>query len=344
MSTTTAPDIAETCDRRGIEHVVHCHADHFEPEEVAKSIGRDADVALWMERCAPAIPTLFVKPPLGFRRDATTEIGMRLHPNSRADIEAGYLRTLVALGAGVGVHVHHEAWTCNEVPDSKLSAGQRELHDLARAQDSQRLDHARMAEMVRSSLEWLRSVTGLALDEWHFVHGCWAFGASDAEICTLEDELPLLYSLGCRADFSFPAGRRRCDPSWDRPKWVVPASGKRAFEAGDPRDEWSADRMLVWASKADDWWCGLDTYSADSKRLTESTDKIERYLALCPVVNGTAYVKTCGHGMNAHYWPRADDPQPTLGAFARELEQKCSLAGVPVKFTTTERVVAELSR
>jgi hypothetical protein len=320
--------------------VVHSHADHFEPEEVAKRLGYAADVALWLERCKPAVPTLFVKPPLGFRLDKTAETGMRLRPGSTATIEANYLRTLVALGVGVGLHIHHEAWTYNTL--EKLTAGQRELHDLAMAQNDPRMDHARMRAMVEGELAWLREDVGVPLTTWHFVHGCWAFGASDIEICQLRDEVPLLYELGCRADFSFPAGRRYCDPPWDRPKWVVPASGTRAFSRplAGPSDEHSDGRMLVWASPADEWWLGLDTYSEDSRRLMESPDKIERHLALCPVVNGTAYIKTCGHGMNAHYWQ--DGPRPTLGAFAVELAAKCSAVGVPLEFATTDRAVALL--
>lgn len=331
--------LADTCARRGIVRVVHCHADHFEPEDVAKRLGAAANVALWLERCRPAVPTLFVKPPLGFRSSPTITLGMALRPNSSEPIEAGYLRTLVAGGVGIGLHIHHEAWTRNAMPPGKLSPGQQAVHSFAMRHPQ--LDYERMTVMVKESLSWLRATTEMPLETWPFVHGCWAFGASDPEICQLRDEAKLLYKLGCRADFSFPAGRRYCDPPWDRPKWIVPAYGERAFEQpkADPRDDYADGRMLVWASRCDDWWCGLDTYSTDSRRLTESSDKIERYLALCPVVNGSAYVKTCGHGMHRHYWPEADDPRPTVGAFAAELVAKCP---VPVEFWTADQVVSEM--
>lgn len=344
MSTTTATDIADTCARRGIVRVVHCHADHFEPEDVAKRFGSAADVALWLERCKPAVPTLFVKPPIGYRLDKTQDIGMTLRMNSGADVEAAYLRVLVELGAGIALHIHHEAWTCNAIPREKLSSAQQGLHDYVMRRNDPRLDHVRMSMMVERSLSWLRETTTTPLETWSFVHGCWAFGASDPEICQLRDEVPLLHALGCRADFSFPAGRRKCNPPWDRPKWIAPASGDRAFEqsGADPRDDYTTDRMLVWASRTDEWRCGLDTYSTDSRRLTRSTDKIERYLAICPVANGTAYIKTCGHGMHLHYWPAAEEPTPTLGTFASELATKCSAARVPVEFLVADQVVREL--
>lgn len=337
------PDIAETCARRGITRAIHCHADHFEPEEVSKRFGSAADIALWLERCKPAVPTLFVKCPLGFRLNRAAPIGMTLNLNSSAPTEALYLHKLVEFGAGVGLHVHHEAWTYNAIPRAKLSDGQRVLHDYVMAKPH--LDAQRMSTMVTGSLAWLRETTGLELKTWGFVHGCWAFGASDPEICQLRDEIPLLYELGCRADFSFPAGRRYCDPSWDRPKWIVPVRADRAFEApkADPRDEYDASRMLVWASRTDAWWLGLDTYSRDSRRLTESPDKLERYLELCPVIDGTAYVKTCSHGMHPHYWPAADDPRPTVGAFAFDLMAKLGRI-VPVDFLTAEQMVSELRR
>lgn len=322
--------------------MVHCHADHFEPEIIAKQLGAAADLALWFERCKPAVPTLFVKTPVGPRLDKSADTGASLRLNSCAAIEAGYLRTLVELGAGVGLHVHHEAWTRNELSPGKLSSEQLDLHSYAMRRADPKQDHARMSAVVEGSLAWLRSATGLALQTWHFVHGCWAFGASDPEICQLEGEVKLLYKLGCRADFSFPAGRRRCDPTWDRPKWIRPTSGVRAVEQSDadPRDDYAADRMLVWASRTDGWWCGLDTYSQDSRRLTESPDKIERYFAICPVINGTAYIKTCSHGMHPYYWQ--DGPRPTLGAFAAEFAGKCASADVSLEFRTTEQVVCEI--
>jgi hypothetical protein len=320
--------------------VVHCHADHFEPEGVAKELGASADVALWLERCKPAVPTLFVKCPIGFHLDRDWLLGMRLYTGSTSVIEADYLGELVELGVGIGLHVHHEAWTYNTL--TKLSPGQRELHDYVVAENDPKMDHARMVAMVKTSLSWLRDATGLPLETWGFVHGCWAFGASDPEICQLETEIPLLYSLGCRGDFSFPAGRRYCDPTWDRPKWVRPVEGRRAYELprARVRDRHIDGRMLVWASRCDDWWLGLDTYSRDSRKLTESPDKLERYLEMCPVIDGTAYIKTCGHGMNAYYWQ--GEPVSTVGAFAADLAEKCAAAGVPVEFLTTDQVTQEL--
>jgi len=314
--------------------VVHCHADHFEPEEVAKRFGSAADIRRWLERQRPAIPTLFVKCPIGFRLDKRSRIGMSLHATGSAAIEADYLRALVADGVGIGLHVHHESWTRNTLPPEKFSPEAQDLHEYAARRP---MDHERMSAMVEASLAWLRDTTGLALDTWHFVHGCWAFGASDPEICQLETEVPLLYSHGCRADFSFPAGRRYCDPPWTRPQWIVPAKGVRASERGDPRDEHASGRMLVWASATDEWRCGLDTYTQDSRRLMSLPDKIERYLAICPVIRDTAYIKTCSHGMHSHYW-QGGNPTPTLGAFARELVDAVG----DVEFMTSDQVVNEL--
>lgn len=318
-STVTSTIIAS----RGIRRVVHCHADHWEPDAVARQLGSAADVELWLARQHPAVPTLFVSPPIGYTAD------LRLRMTSTAAIQADYLRRLVDRGVGVGLHVHHEAWTRN-TRTRWGSPSQVEVHARVMAESDAAADHARLREYVEAGLDWLRMATGLTLAEWHFVHGCWALGASDPEICTLTDELPLLYSLGCRADFSFPAGRRHCDPPWDRPKWVLPASGERAAERGDPRDTYGDGRMLVWASRTDGWWCGLDTYSQYARRLNADKDKIERYLRICPVIDGVAYIKTCSHAMHPHYW-QDGDPRPTLGMFARQLERAVG----DVEFVTT---------
>ena len=49
---------------------------------------------------------------------------------------------------------------------------------------------------------------------WAFIHGNWCLANArrDGQMCGVDDELPLLYELGCYADFTFPAARDESQP------------------------------------------------------------------------------------------------------------------------------------
>ncbi|HZU83234.1 MAG TPA: hypothetical protein VE987_09970 [Polyangiaceae bacterium] len=50
---------------------------------------------------------------------------------------------------------------------------------------------------------------------WSFIHGNWALanGRRDGRWCGVDDELDLLFELGCYADFTFPSAPDACQPS-----------------------------------------------------------------------------------------------------------------------------------
>ncbi len=50
---------------------------------------------------------------------------------------------------------------------------------------------------------------------WSFIHGNWALanGRPDGRWCGVDDELALLWELGCYADFTFPSAPDPCQPS-----------------------------------------------------------------------------------------------------------------------------------
>jgi hypothetical protein len=50
---------------------------------------------------------------------------------------------------------------------------------------------------------------------WSFIHGNWALanGRPDGRWCGVDDELAVLYELGCYADFTFPSAPDPCQPA-----------------------------------------------------------------------------------------------------------------------------------
>jgi hypothetical protein len=73
---------------------------------------------------------------------------------------------------------------------------------------------------------------------WAFIHGNWSLAnaRSDGRWCGVDEELPLLHSLGCYADFTFPSAPDECQPNVvNRIYWPDgDLSERRAYERGTP--------------------------------------------------------------------------------------------------------------
>jgi hypothetical protein len=86
---------------------------------------------------------------------------------------------------------------------------------------------------------------------WAFIHGNWSLANSrpDGRWCGVDDELPLLFELGCYADFTFPSAPDACQPDmvnqiyWPRGD----LSRRRSFEDGEPARVGTVhdDRLLM---------------------------------------------------------------------------------------------------
>jgi hypothetical protein len=101
-------------------------------------------------------------------------------------------------------------------------------------------------ESLRAQLE--KTLAGLeshgvvprkgAKPAWAFIHGNWCLANArrDGRMCGVDDELTLLYELGCYADFTFPAARDQSQPSIVNaiyyPRGEV--ARRRAYEDGEP--------------------------------------------------------------------------------------------------------------
>jgi len=73
--------------------------------------------------------------------------------------------------------------------------------------------------------------------QWAFIHGNWSLANSrpDGRWCGVDDELPLLFDLGCYADFTFPSAPDPCQP--DQVNLIYWPTGdlnrRRSFEHGE---------------------------------------------------------------------------------------------------------------
>lgn len=86
---------------------------------------------------------------------------------------------------------------------------------------------------------------------WAFIHGNWSLanGRPDRRWCGVDDELPLLWELGCYADFTFPAAPDPCQPPHvNLVYWPTgDLARRRAHDAAEPARVGAArdDRLLL---------------------------------------------------------------------------------------------------
>jgi hypothetical protein len=87
--------------------------------------------------------------------------------------------------------------------------------------------------------------------QWAFIHGNWCLANSrpDGKWCGVDDELPLLHSLGCYADLTFPSAPDPCQPDKvNQIYWPVgDLAQRRSYENGERARVGAAhdDRLLM---------------------------------------------------------------------------------------------------
>lgn len=124
------------------------------------------------------------------------------------------LTDLTRRGFGeVEVHLHHDG----DTRETLRSALEKTLSDLGQ--------HGLVAEGAHGPM-------------WGFIHGNWclANGRRDGRFCGVDDEMDLLYELGCYADYTFPSAPDPCQPSMVNVHYYPSGDvrKRRAYEQGDP--------------------------------------------------------------------------------------------------------------
>lgn len=102
---------------------------------------------------------------------------------------------------------------------------------------------ATLAEKLRDTLRTFAEHGHLSRDaagqlQWAFIHGNWSLANSrpDRRWCGVDDELPLLFELGCYADYTFPSAPDPCQPNQvNKLYWPVgDLTQRKCFEHGEP--------------------------------------------------------------------------------------------------------------
>jgi len=363
---TTLADIAA---RRGFRRLVHIHCDHFEPEvAIQKGVYHPDKLAAYLRNMYPFRPSLFFMPSfcVMLRDDADSEIVAQRSDDpvvftdfSRGSQVSESLKVAKADGrCDIHGHMHHELWTKNECtgaklvprPQTHLDAKQHRLRDWVQNDSTAAADSARFSLALELYLDWFATHIG-DMTDWCFVHGCWALQASDPTICTITDEIKRLHDQGCRGDFSFPAGRRKCDPARLHPYTILPTVGVRAydFRRAEPRSvheyRIAARRFLIWNSGRKHWWPSLD-YKARHVEKAMSLPHVMAFLEHdAPIVGDALVLKTHAHSMDCEYLHENGwrSPLAWFRPVMAEIEKQAISAGVDVEYMTVREFIREHS-
>ena len=172
---------------RGTRHLLFALCDHFEPlhgDDTDHEVGL-ARVQAW-KRHYPDIARQFDDASGRSPRHSFFFPGEQYHP---ALIEP--LAEMVGMGLGeVEVHLHHE----DDTRESLRGSLEKTLAALG--------SHGVVPEVDGKPA-------------WAFIHGNWCLANArrDGRMCGVDDEMTLLYEMGCYADFTFPAARDQSQPA-----------------------------------------------------------------------------------------------------------------------------------
>jgi len=347
-------NLIDAIKSRGIEKLVVLHCDHFEPEEALLRGVTVSNIKNWMDRQIPF--SGFIKHNLHTCLGDAPE-GAWKTPGDKIYFKRGspwaehnQIFAHLAQTKDLQVHLHHETFTQNSYPQESLSEGQKKSHTYAQNRADDAADSRRVETKLGAVLDGIYEATGKRLTRWGFVHGCWALNGGDPEVCKVADEVEILMRNGCVADFSFPAGRRVCDPVRKQPFTIKPINLIRSYDsAGSSPQEWSGEiapgRFLVWSSGRSAWNSSLDFYSPGSAaRWDILINWLPQWLAFdMPVVGSTGWFKCHAHSMHHSYWTHPENPYTPLDRSAKELlpllKAACEGAGVQLTFLTVKEII-----
>lgn len=358
-------NLADILKRRDIKRVCYFHTDHFEPwskgvnEDTARGVDRFAEMAA-RSRFSSRM-SLFYHTFLPFSLNAG--LAAKGQPGVDAIVfgerstqqETLSRRVMAPLepvwGHEVQIHVHHESWTRNTGEYSK------DISRWVNANSTQELDHSRLDRALSLTKQYIANDIGRPIDRWAFIHGNWALNGSDKSICWIDDEIELLMKHGCFGDFTFPAGRRHCDPSsLEEPYTCLPLSQPKGYDMPEAKpltiasgaDPLEQGRFFIWNSLIKAKYSSLDYYSESNRDVFKQAEvMVEQWLENCVKIGDCLYIKTHAHSMKWEYEiDKGINPiphlYPDIVSIFDLLERVCEVAGVPLEVLAVNDVMARL--
>ena len=354
--------LARFARQNNIKRIYYFHTDHFEPMSMDGSKFVSMDVINQFISESKKYPhsrhmTLFIRPNFG--------VGLKNNNLDKPDFinleddQVGFYKTkaLKRVGSYISkitaqtklefqLHIHHENFT--QTDEGKYSPGVR---DYLINKSTMKMDEERFKLYTKMSIDFIRENSKQKLERWFFIHGKWGLNASDMGVCRLDGELQVLRRLGCRGDFTFPAGRRNCDPFIKRPFTCKTPRIWRSYDyltsdskpVGVNTNLITKNRFLIWNSKLTHPQSSLDFYSPTVLKNTSNTDEfLDNLVYNSPVIGDSLFIKTYAHSMSEEYlgekkivFPLS---HPNVVAAFKKLIDLSSAVGLDFKCVTADEV------
>lgn len=315
--------IADAMKRRGVRRMVYFHCDHFEPwrdergtisERNAADVREFAEVTSKLEyarrltlfyKCH--VPTTMSSSPRSWFAEGDG-LGFQYPTDEHFAITGSAMRHIAhETGHEIQVHVHHEYYIGNDkycfIPTWSRSFFEQ--------LNTPELDQLRFKLGLELTLKTIRREADIPLARWMFVHGTWALNASDPDVCSITNEIELLQQYGCLGDFTFPAGRRHCDPDYTEPVFVRPFTAPKGYNLKGAQAEPAfgnagaamAEKFFIWASVIKAGGSSIDHYWDWVRKRSEDVGGWALDIVENSVVRGdTLFFKTHSHSMYMDYF------------------------------------------
>lgn len=343
-----------------IRKIYYIHVDHFEPMSMDGSACVSSDVINQFIFQSKKYPhsrnmTLFLRPNfgVGFNGDKSHDSFSHVEGDDLGFYKTPELhkvgsyieRILSKTELDLELHIHHENFTTTD--EGKYA---KDVKKYLINNSTMRMDEKRFDLYVKLCLEFLRKHSGKSFSQWFFVHGKWGLNASDRGVCRIDAELDILRRNGCKGDFTFPAGRKKCDPFIKKPFSCKTPHIWRNYDYTTSEakpvsvntDLLVKNRFFIWNSDLTHPLSSLDFYSpAVNEQLSETNRFIENLLFKSPKIGDAIFIKTYAHSMSEEYINRDEIIFPfshpnVISAFER-LMLLSDKAGVDFKCITASQ-------
>lgn len=355
-------ELVDILKRRNIKRVCYFHTDHFEPwskgvnENTAHGVERFAKLS--RESRFAARMSLFYHTHLPYRLDQNVitshEIGVdAVVFGQRSTLQSNLIQQVMTpLEEGgnheIHIHVHHESWTRNTGEYSK------DVSKWVNENSDEEMDRARFNRALTQTKEFIAHDISRPITRWAFVHGNWALNGSDRSICWIDDEIQILMRHGCFGDFTFPAGRRHCDPTiLNEPYTCLPVNKPKGYDLAASKPltmlrgnaSFQQERFFIWNSEIKADFSSLDYYSEPNRETFKNPENVvKNWLEKSVVIGQILFIKTHAHSMKWEYEIEKDiNPIPhlypdTIQIF-KLLEAVCESAGVEIEVLAVSDVM-----
>ena len=255
------------------------------------------------------------------------------------------------------LHIHHEHFTNSDEIDNSIK------HYIINDSTSW-MDEKRFEKYIKISRDFMKEGLGkTSYNDWFFIHGKWGLNGSDRRVCRIEDELGILARNGCIGDFTFPAGRRHCNPHLKAPFVINPIRILKCYDyhASEAKIITPKSKTMnhynrqiyglypgkrpffIWSSQIKHPDSSLDYFSERVLKQVSSPNKFLKVLIRNSIrIGDKLFIKTYAHSLSDHFINKKEIVFPLLHPFVvaafKTLERLCLVNHINLNYVTASEV------